>query len=206
MDNSAKIDGYIKPLKPWQKEIVVKLRKIINRADPKVVEDWKWDKPAFSHNGLVCWIWAFQKWVTFTFFQGSLIADKYKMFNHGTFMDRNRSIAYTNVSQINEKQLIEYIKLAVKNNLAGKKIIIKPKVHKPLIIPAYIKEKIEKNDLLDKFHSRPPYQQRDYIWWIEDAKLEATKAARIEQMLDELKANNRYMNMTWKPKINLRLF
>lgn len=197
---SKKIDDYIKTLAPWQKEIVKKLRKIIHTADPQITEDWKWDKPAFSHKGLLCWIWVFKKWVTFTFFQGSLIPDKYKMFNHGTFMDRNRSIAYTDITQIKQKELIEYIKNAVQNNLYGKKVAIKPKKHKNLTIPLYIKNEIEKNDLWEKFHSRPPYQQRDYIWWIENAKLEATKSARLEQIIDELKEGKSYMKMKWNPK------
>ncbi|MCK7537754.1 MAG: YdeI/OmpD-associated family protein [Marinilabiliales bacterium] len=40
---------------------------------------------------------------------------------------------------------------------------------------------------MDAYQSRPPYQQNDYIGWINRAKLESTKQKRLNQMLDELK-------------------
>lgn len=197
-DATNQIDAYIQELLPWQKEIVVKLRKIVHEADPEVIEDWKWGKPAFSHKGLLCWIWAFQKWVSFTLYLGSLVEDKYKIYNHGSFMDRNRSIAFTNVSQIKDKYLIEYIKKAVTNNIAGKKVVIKSRENRQLFIPKDITELLKKKNLQDKFDVRPPYQKRDYISWITSAKLPETREKRFTQMIDELSDGTKYMGMVWK--------
>ena len=44
---------------------------------------------------------------------------------------------------------------------------------------------------------RPPYQRNDYISWIERPKREATRQAHLAQMLDELRAGNRYKGMSW---------
>ncbi|WP_417057059.1 YdeI/OmpD-associated family protein [Enorma massiliensis] len=44
---------------------------------------------------------------------------------------------------------------------------------------------------------RPPYQRNDYISWIERPKREATRQAHLAQMLDELRAGNRYKGMPW---------
>ena len=53
---------------------------------------------------------------------------------------------------------------------------------------------------MDAYHSRPPYQQNDYIGTlcVTRAKLEATKQKRLNQLLEELEGGKVYMNMKWK--------
>ena len=58
---------------------------------------------------------------------------------------------------------------------------------------------LKKSKLVDAYESRPPYQQNDYIGWITQAKLPATRQKRLDQMLDELKRGDVYMNMAYKP-------
>lgn len=45
--------------------------------------------------------------------------------------------------------------------------------------------------------ARPPYQRNDYISWIERPKREVMRQAHLAQMLDELRAGNRYKGMPW---------
>lgn len=111
------IDAYIKKLPDWQQDICWRLRRLIHDADPEIVEEWQWRAPAFSHHGLVCFFWGFKKWVTFTFFQGTLIKDKYKLFNFGRANDHNRSIKLTDIAQIRDEFIIEYVQEAVSNNI-----------------------------------------------------------------------------------------
>lgn len=56
---------------------------------------------------------------------------------------------------------------------------------------------LKKKRLMKAYKSRPPYQQNDYLGWINRAKLPATKEKRLNQMLDELKRGDVYMNMSW---------
>ena len=65
-------------------------------------------------------------------------------------------------------------------------------------MPGYIYEALNQRKLLDAYHSRPAYQQNDYIGWITRAKLDTTKQKRLDQMLDELEGGKDYMNMVWK--------
>jgi uncharacterized protein YdeI (YjbR/CyaY-like superfamily) len=67
-------------------------------------------------------------------------------------------------------------------------------------MPGYIQEALNQRGLMDAYHSRPAYQQNDYIGWITRAKLEATRQKRLNQMLDELKGGKYYMNMVWTKK------
>jgi uncharacterized protein YdeI (YjbR/CyaY-like superfamily) len=67
-------------------------------------------------------------------------------------------------------------------------------------MPAYIREALLERDLIDEYRLRPPYQQNDYIGWITRAKKAETRERRLEQMLDELAAGDRYMKMPYRAK------
>lgn len=53
---------------------------------------------------------------------------------------------------------------------------------------------------MEKYLSRPPYQQNDYIGWINRAVRDETKQKRLNQMLEELTKDNAYMKMKYNPK------
>ena len=67
-------------------------------------------------------------------------------------------------------------------------------------IPDFVKNELMSHGLIDVYLARPPYQQNDYIGWITRAKQETTKAKRLNQMIDELKDNDKYMKMGYHSK------
>jgi len=68
-------------------------------------------------------------------------------------------------------------------------------------LPAYIEKELRDNDLFNDYTQRPPYQQNDYISWIERAKREDTKHKRLAQMIEELKMGGVYMKMEHKASL-----
>ncbi|MEQ8174079.1 MAG: YdeI/OmpD-associated family protein [Syntrophomonadaceae bacterium] len=64
----------------------------------------------------------------------------------------------------------------------------------------FVKEALLKEDLMEKYLARPPYQQNDYIGWINRAKRPETVQKRLNQMLLELRQGDKYMGMNYKPK------
>ena len=62
-------------------------------------------------------------------------------------------------------------------------------------IPPFVKQALDEANLWHDYHSRPAYQQNDYIGWISRAKRQSTKEKRLLQMLDELDRGGVYMNM-----------
>lgn len=66
-------------------------------------------------------------------------------------------------------------------------------------MPDFVRRALVERGLMEAFQSRPPYQRNDYLGWINRARREATKQARLAQMLDELERGDRYMNMPWRP-------
>ena len=67
-------------------------------------------------------------------------------------------------------------------------------------MPAFVEQALREHGMTEAYRSRPAYQRNDYIGWITRARLEATKAKRLRQMLDELKGGTLYMNMPYHPK------
>jgi uncharacterized protein YdeI (YjbR/CyaY-like superfamily) len=66
-------------------------------------------------------------------------------------------------------------------------------------MPDFVKDALVKNQLLEAYKNRPPYQQNDYLGWINRAKRPETKEKRLSQMLYELQRGDLYMNMVYKP-------
>lgn len=64
-------------------------------------------------------------------------------------------------------------------------------------MPDFFREALLERELMDEYMARPPYQQNDYIGWINRAQQESTKQKRLKQMLDELERGGVYMNMKW---------
>lgn len=62
-------------------------------------------------------------------------------------------------------------------------------------MPSFVKTALEDNALMQDYLERPAYQQNDYIGWINQAKQDATKQKRLNQMLAELKQGGVYMKM-----------
>lgn len=65
-------------------------------------------------------------------------------------------------------------------------------------MPDDVEQALIEHRLLDVYHSRPDYQQNDYLAWIGRARRGATRRNRLDQMLDELRNGDRYMNMPYR--------
>ena len=78
---SALIDARIRSLDDWRGKTLARVRALIKQADPKVVEEWKWNVPVWSHDGLICTGEAYKSVVKLTFARGAALADPSGLFN-----------------------------------------------------------------------------------------------------------------------------
>ena len=62
-------------------------------------------------------------------------------------------------------------------------------------MPDNVRQALDDMGLMADYQNRPPYQQNDYLGWINRAKRQATKDKRLQQMLHELERGGVYMNM-----------
>jgi len=120
MESAAeRIDGRIEELAGWRGEMLAKVRAIIHKAEPAIVEEWKWENPVWSREGIVCTGEAYKKVVKLTFPKGASLRDPAKLFNSSLEGNVRRAIDIHEGEALNEAALQELIRAAVALNVAG---------------------------------------------------------------------------------------
>jgi len=113
---SARIDARIAEHADWRGKTLARLRSLIKDAVPDVVEEWKWDVPVWSHNGIICTGEVYKKVVKMTFPKGASVPDPSKLFNSSLEGKTRRAIDFTEGEKIRERALIALIRSAAKLN------------------------------------------------------------------------------------------
>jgi hypothetical protein len=183
-DASKLIDDYISNTPQFAQLICNKLRKLIKKADPAIIEDWKWG-PNYNKNGMICGYGAFKEHVNFVFFQGALMKDPHKLFNYGGSNQHNRSIKFTEAKQIKDNIIIEYIKEAAASNAKG----IKSKVTE-IEIPDDFRKEINKARVMKKFEKLPYTTKKEWTDSVKSAKRPETRKRRISGFIENLESKS----------------
>jgi hypothetical protein len=115
------IDQRIKELGDWRGKLLAKVRGIVHKADPEIVEEWKWrGVPTWSHSGIVCTGETYKSVVKLTFAKGAALKDPAGLFNSSLDGNVRRAIDIHEGEKIDEAALKELIRAAVALNLKGK--------------------------------------------------------------------------------------
>jgi hypothetical protein len=115
-------------LRDWRQDVLCRVRKLIQEADPEITEEVKWRKPSnpagvpvWSHNGIVCTGETYKAVVKLTFANGAALADPAALFNAGLDGNVRRAIDIHEGDEMDESAFKDLIRAAVSLNLAGKK-------------------------------------------------------------------------------------
>jgi hypothetical protein len=115
---SAFIDAKINELGDWRGKMLAKVREIIHKADPEIVEEWKWmGTPVFSHGGIVCTGETYKSVVKMTFAKGAALEDPSGLFNSSLEGNVRRAIDIREGDRVDEAALKDLIRAAVALNL-----------------------------------------------------------------------------------------
>jgi hypothetical protein len=109
------IDGRIAELDDWRGETLAKVRAIVKKADPDVVEEWKWrGVPTWYHDGKIITTGeTYKKAVKLTFANGAALEDPAGLFNSSLEGNVRRAIDIAEDDEIDEAALIALIGEAV---------------------------------------------------------------------------------------------
>jgi hypothetical protein len=110
------IDARIKELGDWRGKMLSRLRALVKQADPEVVEEWKWQVPVWSHDGLICTGETYKNIVKMTFAQGAALKDPSGLFNSSLEGSTRRAIDFREGEKINEVALKTLVRAAVALN------------------------------------------------------------------------------------------
>jgi hypothetical protein len=123
---SATIDARLRELKDWRAETLARMRKLIQQADPEIVEEWKWAKatspgvPVWSHDGIVCTGETYKSVVKLTFARGASLKDPTKLFNSSLEGATRRAIDIKEGEAVDATAFKALIREAVALNRGGK--------------------------------------------------------------------------------------
>ncbi len=111
------IDARIEELDDWSGAMLSRLRALIKRADPEVVEEWKWrGVPVWSHNGIICTGETYKAVVKLTFAKGASLKDPSRLFNSSLDGNTRRAIDIREGEAIDEDAFKALIRAAVSLN------------------------------------------------------------------------------------------
>jgi hypothetical protein len=117
---SKLIDARIKELDGWRGKTLARLRAVIKQADFNVVEEWKWNVPVWSHDGIICTGETYKSAVKLTFAKGASVKDPAKLFNSSLEGNTRRAIDFKEGDEIDADALKALIRAAVAVNKSAK--------------------------------------------------------------------------------------
>ncbi|HKW02312.1 MAG TPA: DUF1801 domain-containing protein [Vicinamibacterales bacterium] len=117
---SELISKRIADLGGWRGATLSRMRDLITQADPDVVEEWKWDNPIWSHDGIICTGEAYKKAVKLTFAKGAFLKDPKRLFNSSLEGNVRRAIDIHEGEEVSAVAFKALVREAVTVNRAGK--------------------------------------------------------------------------------------
>lgn len=112
------IDNAIAALGDWRGEKLARIRALILEADPDMIEEWKWGKPVWSRDGLICTGETYKAYVKTTFAKGAAVEDPKGLFNSSLEGNVRRAIDFRQDEPIDADAFKALIRAAVAVNQA----------------------------------------------------------------------------------------
>lgn len=198
---SKEVDAYIEKTAPFAKPILKKLRDLIHKADPEIVESMKWSCPHFELQGIVASLAAFKEHVRFGYWRGAQVTGETDVMER-IGQTEMAAAKLRDVKELPSEDLIlKWTRKAVELNRVGvkggpmadrAKKPPKPKLAPPGDLLLALQKNAKARKVFDAF---PPSAQRDYIEWITEAKQEATRQKRLAQAVEWIAEGKR---RNWK--------
>lgn len=180
----------------WETELEI-LKSIIDKTE--LVETTKWGGIVFTLNKKnVLGIGGFKHFFTIWFFNGVFLKDELNVLvnaNEGVTKGL-RQWRFTSKEELNEKQILIYIREAIANEKQGKSI--KPE-RKEIVISNFFTTELKSDSVFAKaFESFSLFKQKEFLEYIDTAKQEKTKIQRMEKIkpmiLENIGLNDKYRN------------
>lgn len=187
---NIQVEQFLAKARKWKEEFQL-LREII-RENKSLDEDYKWMHPCYTFQGKnVVLIHGFKDYCALLFHKGALLKDAKSILVQQTEnVQSARQIRFTGIEEIVrlEPFIKNYIKEAVEIEKSGKKVEMKKVTDYP--VPEEFQRALNQHKALNKaFHLLTPGRQKGYLFYFNQAKLPATREARIEKSIPKILDN-----------------
>lgn len=178
----------------WDDEIEI-IKSILNKTE--LVETTKWGGIVYTiNNKNVIGVGAFKNYFAIWFYNGVFLKDGLNVLvnaNEGVTKGL-RQWRFSSKNEINENQILTYVKEAITNEKEGKSI--KPTKKERIICP-FLDEILKSDEeLRNAFEKFTLSKQNEFLEYIETAKQEKTKTTRFEKIkpmiLQNIGLNDKY--------------
>jgi hypothetical protein len=116
------IDARIRELGDWRGKTLAHVRALIKKADPDVVEEWKWrGVPVWSRDGILCTGETYKSVVKLTFAKGAALPDPSGLFNASLDGNVRRAIDIGEGETVDARAFTALIRAAAALNRARKR-------------------------------------------------------------------------------------
>lgn len=178
-----RVDAYIRKSQPFARPILERLRGLVHRACPEVVETIKWGFPFFEYQGPLCSMAAFKAHAAFGFWRGSAMAAVKARASTNAMGQFGRLESVRDLPPARE--LTRLVKQAMTLNAAGGKTAHRPRTAgrrpapaTPPDLAAALRRNARARATYEAFRASA---RREYVEWIAGAKRDATRRRRLEQ-------------------------
>jgi hypothetical protein len=191
------VDAYIARSADFAKPILRHVRALIHKGCPRIEETIKWGVPTFEREGIVAMMAAFKRHVAFGFWSEKLIRKKLgrdaaRLFPNGAAlgMGGRRYLAREELPP--DAAILRAVEVAAALNESGERPVRVRKKKPPPKSPPYLAAALKKNaKARATFAQLTPGQQREYVEWLMEARLAATRERRLAQAIEWLAAGKR---------------
>lgn len=184
--NHIKVDAFIDRLKQWQDEFKL-MREIIRETE--LVEDYKWMHPCYTLEGKnVVIVQDFKHYCALLFEKGAIMEDPYQTLIQQTKnVQAARQLRFESLEDIERRreEIKWYIEEAIRIEKSGEKVPMKET--KDYEMPVELQAKFEERPELEKaFHQLTPGRQRQYMYYIGQAKRASTPEDRVLKYINHI--------------------
>ena len=118
---SERISQKIAGLQDWRGATLARMRALIREAEPSVVEEWKWNVPVWSCEGIVCTGETYKQAVKLTFAKGAFVEDPAGIFNASLEGNLRRAIDIHEGESVDAEAFKALVRAAIATNRAAAK-------------------------------------------------------------------------------------
>jgi len=171
----------------WQEEIEL-LKSIVEKTELQHAIKWGIDVYTFNGQNIIG-IAPFKSYIGIWFYNGVFMSDPLNSFVNAQEGKTKalRQWRFFSKEDIVPDQVLAYIKEAIANEKAGKKLV--PERNMKFEIPEVLTKSLENDSELNKsFEQLSPGKQKEYAFHIQEPKREETKISRLEKIIPMVKA------------------
>lgn len=184
---NAQVEAFLRKDSQWQSAYQYLRTLIFNETE--LEEQYKWMHPCYTlNNKNVVLIHGFKHYVALLFHKGALLEDQY-----GTLVQQTekvqaaRQLRFTSLKEIEQRrdEILYYVKQAIQVEQQGKTVTLKETADYEM--PEELASKFdEMPELKTAFENLTPGRQRQYMYYIGQAKRSQTRHNRVEKYVNHI--------------------